>query len=343
MLGFANTALEWGGARWSTVVWTMIPTDDAHARGRLLLRELFHRIQPQLGFQIRDGRNEHLDTLEGRYWLQLEWRALARALGCSGADRVAALRDALAFRATRHARFPGAAEEERLLEINEGLAQYTGTVASSQTRAEATADAIDQLDQAPRNPTFVRTFAYASGAGYGILLDGWSPGWTRRIKGSDDLAALLSSAAKLQPADDATAAAARYGGPGLRAEEEKRQAERAERIAALRRRFVDGPVLVLPRARSASFVTTGLTPIPGIGTAYPSYRATGEWGSLEAQSALVSAEGNALTLPGPVRAEGSTRSGEGWTVELVPGWVVRPGPREGDSRVVQAPRPVHRE
>jgi hypothetical protein len=41
---------------------------------------LFHRIQPELGFIAEDGSNEHLDTLEGRVWIQLEWRALRRAV-----------------------------------------------------------------------------------------------------------------------------------------------------------------------------------------------------------------------------------------------------------------------
>ncbi len=195
-LGFANSAVDWGGVRWSTYVWQMIPAEDQHARGRLMMHELFHRIQPQLGFVLRDGNNDHLDTLDGRYWMQLEWRALARALGLSGAERVEALCDALAFRSARRARFPEAAENERLLEMNEGLAQYTGTVASSASTAEAVADAIDQLTKSEQNQTFVRTFAYASGAGYGILLDAWSPGWTRKIKFTEDLGKLVMSAAK---------------------------------------------------------------------------------------------------------------------------------------------------
>ncbi len=129
-LGFANSAMDWGGTRWSTLVWQMIPA-DAHARGRLMMHELFHRVQPQLGFQIRDGQYDHLDTVDGRYWMQLEWRALARALGASGAARTAAVRDALGFRMARRKAFPNAAENERLLEMNEGLAQYTGTAASA--------------------------------------------------------------------------------------------------------------------------------------------------------------------------------------------------------------------
>jgi hypothetical protein len=88
------------------------------------------------------------DTVDGRYWMELEWRALAKALGSSGPARTAALRDALAFRTARRKVFPNAAENERLLEMNEGLAQYTGTVAAAASAAEATSDAIQQLSAA---------------------------------------------------------------------------------------------------------------------------------------------------------------------------------------------------
>ena len=51
--------------------------------------------------------------MDGRYWLRLEWRALARALQESGAARVDAVRDALAFRQARRALYAGSAEDER--------------------------------------------------------------------------------------------------------------------------------------------------------------------------------------------------------------------------------------
>ena len=112
------------------------------------------------------------------------------------------------------------------LETNEGLAQYTGTVTGSSSPAEATTDAIAQLARAEGEPTFFRSFAYPSGAAYGILLE-------------------------------------------------------------------------------ADFV-------------------------------LVSPDGSTLTVPAPASVEGTTLTGDGWTVTLNPGWVVRPGPRAGDFRVERA-------
>lgn len=142
--GYANAALEWGEVRWSMFAWKMIPTDDERARARLFVYELFHRVQPRLGLYIRSSETtpDHLDTMEGRYWLQLEWRALVRALGSSGAEPKRAIRDALAFRTKRQSLFPSSAESERVVEINEGLAQYTATVAAAPSSEQARLDAI---------------------------------------------------------------------------------------------------------------------------------------------------------------------------------------------------------
>src|SRR5215471_20691173 len=48
--GFGNAPVEWGGSRWVALVWDFTASlPDASTRGELMLHELFHRIQPQLG------------------------------------------------------------------------------------------------------------------------------------------------------------------------------------------------------------------------------------------------------------------------------------------------------
>jgi hypothetical protein len=143
----------------------------------------------------------------GRYWLRLEWRALVRALATSGATQRAAIRDALAFRSERHSLAPRAAERERVLEINEGLAQYTATVIAAAATEQARRDAIDGLLQGSEAESLVRTFAYASGPAHGLLPDAHAPGWTRRIQAHDELAALLMQASHVAAAADVEAAA----------------------------------------------------------------------------------------------------------------------------------------
>jgi hypothetical protein len=79
VLGFGNAPIEWGGSRWAADMWDLATSLDARTRGMLMLHELFHRIQPELGLIPLSGQNAHLDTFKGRVWLRLEWRALARA------------------------------------------------------------------------------------------------------------------------------------------------------------------------------------------------------------------------------------------------------------------------
>jgi hypothetical protein len=204
-LGFLNAPVTWGGTRWSAYMWVWISPSDAQARGVLFIHELFHRIQPQLKLEAGVAENDHLDTLDGRYWMQLEWRALSRALTSSGAERAAAIGDALAFRRARRTAFPAAAKAEAADEINEGLAEYTGVVVAAPSTAEAIAFAVRHLAAAEQEVNFVRRFHAASGPAYGLLLDVFAPGWTRRVTASDDLAQMMAAAAKIEPARDAAA------------------------------------------------------------------------------------------------------------------------------------------
>src|SRR5262249_14279429 len=120
----ANTAVEWAGVKWTMVIWPL-PADQFDRAG-LMLHELWHRIQDQIGFHGAESANNHLDSMEGRVWLQLEWRALDSALNSRGERRLQAVSDALIFRARRRTLFPKAAQEERALEMHEGLAEYSG-------------------------------------------------------------------------------------------------------------------------------------------------------------------------------------------------------------------------
>jgi hypothetical protein len=339
-LGFVNAPIQWGGITWSAYVWQMIPKDDKRERGRLFMHELFHCIQPRLGLNPpmagAKGVATHLDSLEGRYWMRLEWRALARALGASGAPRTSAIADALAFRAARYQRFSGAAAEEHVVDINEGLATYTQYVTGSDSPEEARRAAIDTLSGSEASTSFVRTFAYASGAGYGLLLDALSPGWHRKITGASDFGQLLSAAAGVAPAPDAAAAAARYDGASVRAAEEQRDRDQQAIIAELRRRYVDAPVLIVPRAGSGSINNMGATVIPGAGTVFREMANKGAWGFFDARNgALVAEDGQTISLPAPFVVDATTLKGDGWTATVGPGWTVQPGPRPGSFRVVR--------
>jgi acetyl esterase/lipase len=339
-LGIVNAPVQWGGATWVAYTWSDVANRTPRERKELFAHELFHGVQPQLGLMAPARATEHLDAADGRYWLRLEWRALARALRESGEPRNLAVRDALAFRQARRMLYPSSVEDERGQEITEGLAAYTGAVLAAESAADAIAGAIDLLanaEKAALEASFVRTFAYMSGPAYGLLLDASSPGWTRKVRGTDDLATLVMRALAVQPATDAAVSATRYGGAEIRASEQKRDQERQERLGELRRRFVDGPVLLIPGG-SHSYDTRGAVVIPGVGTVYfGPFRASGDWGTLEAEKGvLVASDGRSRRVSAPVRRDDLTLTGDGWTFKAAAGWVVREGARRGDYEVVRA-------
>src|SRR5207244_12765478 len=81
-------------------------------RMRLMLHECFHRVQAEIGLEGKDAQNEHLDSLEGRIWLQMEWRALEHAFWQQGEERKRDVADALYFRNYRRSLFPAAEDRK---------------------------------------------------------------------------------------------------------------------------------------------------------------------------------------------------------------------------------------
>jgi hypothetical protein len=335
--GFADGPVMWGGVRWFSFPLYMLPENDADVRQQVMLHGLFHRIQPELGFITDDGFNEHLDTLEGRVWMQLEWRALRRAVDSSGSDRAEAIADALAFRRERRARFPGAADNERREEIREGLASYTGIAAWADSPADAHRAAASALAGGESQTSFVGNFEAASGPAYGVLLDDLRPGWRRQVRGTSDLGDLLASATNRPATRDVGVAATRYEGVTLRTAEEARDRAQQVRVAELRRRFVDGPVLTMPAVGRGTSDTHDSVGIPGAGTVYfHSFTQSGQWGRLEANGGVLrAADGSTLSVPVTGPLEGTTLRGDGWSVTVNSGWVVRPAARPGSFTIVR--------
>ncbi len=237
----ANTPTDWSGTHWTQVV-TPVP-DEAARRKVTIAHELFHRIQPQLDLIRPEAGNKHLDTLEGRYFMQLEWRALARALQADMfrkngvADRRAALADAIGFRRWRYMLFPGAAGEEAALEVAEGVPEYTGVRLGLGTRRDRIAYAVRDLSAFVDAPSFVRSFAFAIGPAYGLMLDDADPGWRTKLPTAGKrLDQLLADALKLDlPRGGAAAARAKlYDDGTLWAHEAQRDRDRQARLAAVK-------------------------------------------------------------------------------------------------------------
>jgi hypothetical protein len=339
----ANTATRWAGVKWTMVVWPL-PT-NRQARARLMMHELYHRIQDDIGFPASNPVNNHLDTLEGRLWLQLEWRALKRALTTDGAESTKAIEDALIFRLHRRSLFPNSDSTERGLEMNEGLAEYTGVKLRGSSEQESVTYLARQLETAENNPTFVRSFAYASGPAYGFLLDrsNSGPSWRTGLKPLDDFGLLAQRLYSIKlPADlkgEAEKRSSRYAGNSLMASETERDNKRRKRVAEYRARLIDGPILVLPFTENGSygFDPNNVESLGNLGTVYPTLRVSDSWGILEVTGgALMITEGSKVSriqVPAPADPSKRTVHGDGWTLELGEGWYLVPANRIGDYSV----------
>jgi hypothetical protein len=332
----ANTAVEWSGLHWTQMVWPL--PNDVGPRKILMIHELFHRIQNRLALpRLRGGDNQHLDTREGRFYLQLEWRALERALEAANeVDRKSAIADALLFRLTRYSLFPDAAVQEQALELDEGLAEYTGIKIACCSATDQTRAAIHDLTVHRSDPSFVRSFAYATGPAYGLLLDSYVPRWRKEIVKEQTFMSLLTHTLALAPPADIEASskirAISYDGGVLWQEESQRDTKRKDFIQECRSRFVNGPVLVLPQHHmSVQFDPRNLQPLEGYGIFYPSLRVTDDWGILEVNNgALMKTNRSAVVVEAPPTIAGKSLQGNGWTLKLSAEWNIVPGVRKGD-------------
>ena len=337
-INIANTAMTWAGVKWTMIMWPL-PSNE-RARARLMFHELFHRVQDDLGLPASSPSNGHLDTLEGRIWLQLEWRALAAALSKTGDESRNAIEDALIFRAHRRSLFPNSDATERGLEMNEGLCEYTGARLRGTADEESIAYLGRQLESAEKTPTFARSFAYASGPPYGFLLDRTKTEWRKGLRSTDDFGVLAQKAYSIKvPANikqEAEKRSSRYQGGPLRTAEIERDAKRKKQLAVYRAKLIDGPLLILsfsPEA-SYSFDPNNVESLDDIGTVYPTMRVSDAWGILDVTGGALMIHdpkrGSRVQVPAPADRAGGRIEGEGYTLELHDGWTIAPSERKGD-------------
>lgn len=338
----ANTAVEWSGLRWSMVIWPL--PADVYQRQKLVFHELFHRIQPELGLSLGDPTNAHLNTMEGRIWIRLEWRALSASLLRAGAERKEALADALLFRAQRHRLFPMALNEERMLELNEGLAEYTGLRMSGLPQWAIADRAALRLADGDGSSGFSRSFAYASGPAYGILLDEAEVEWRSTISDSSSLPCMVGEAygIVLETEGDPLERALVYDGQRVVQEENHRAEEAAAREAQLIVAFVEGPTITLPVTSGFrySFDPNQAVPLTDLGTVYETARVTAAWGILTVESGgvLMLRGGGGIQgvrVPVDPDAPDFPSASPGWTLELNDGWTVELHETGSNWRVVQ--------
>ena len=339
----ANTATEWGNQEWTMVLWPL-PTRRTE-RAKLMAHELFHRIQPALGLNPMSPDNAQMDKFDGRVWLRMELMALSKALSAPVSEKKPFMEDALLFRAYRQSLFPGSKKNEDELDLNEGLAEFTGIMLKGTWEPEARLWQGNQLKQIADTQlsTYSRSFPYWTGSSYALLLDvedgvqdAKTP-WRKQVKPDTSLAGTLAERIGWHESVDektAVARAEKYGYDKVLKEEQEKEKKTQELIAKYHRQFFDGPVLVLPLAKMQySFDPRDVFHIDE-GTVYGTATIIDEWGTLTVTGgALITPDFQSARVEAPKSA--GDLSGTGWTLKLNDGWKVVAGKRKGDFTVVK--------
>lgn len=323
----ANTSIRWNGTDWATV---MLPLpENKYDRISLLLHERFHVVQPELGFSQSNGNCAHLDSKDGRIYLRLELEALKKAVSASTTSHINEhVTNAFIFRKYRQSLFSGADTEENKLELNEGLAEYTGEASCGRPEKQKGEHFVKNIDRSMKNPTFVRSFAYQTIPAYGYLLDKRKQGWNRSINDNTNLSNFLIDAFQVKiPSnlkDVVSQIANSYNGTEITNEEVIREEKIQKLIVGYKSKFIEQPHFEIRLEKMRiNFDPRNIMPLENKGTVYPNVRVIDEWGTLTVtDGALVSSDWKTITITNPTNMDGYKLSGNGWTLELNKGYSV---------------------
>ena len=337
-VNIANTSSHWNGRDWAMIKLPL--PSNKEDRINLMAHELFHVSQPSLGFRLFNVANNHLDQKDGRIYLRLELEALKKAIQCtSSTERKQCLTDAFTFRMFRYSLYPGADSSENLLELNEGIAEYTGLI-SNMSRDDAVKDIVQRMDQFMTFPTFVRSFAYQTTPVYGYLLYPDKAGWNREINIHTNLAVYFIKAFNITLPSNLKARvdeiSDQYNGKLIIAQETEREAKAKRLISELKSKFVDQPHFEIRLVKmNISFDPRNIVPVEDKGSFYKNARITDVWGILMINNgALMSPGWDKISVSVPLKTENKTVSGDGWTLELNDGYKVSKNENTGNYSLI---------
>jgi hypothetical protein len=268
-----------------------------------------------------------LNTFEGRVYLKLELEALGKALSTDNiGDQTSHIQNAVLFRLYRYQLFPGAKENENALELNEGVAEYTGTILSNWNDKELRLHYLQAINDLYENKTFVRSFAYRTIPVYGYFMKQKNESWNKEIITKSDLTEFIVKQFNIEiPVDlkkTITKTRDDYSYQSINKYEIERDLKQKEEMAELENKFLKNPILILPiQSMNFQFSPGNLIPFKDIGTVYPNLRVSDSWGILTVEKdALIEKDWSKITVSDPTEINDKIIKGEGWELELDTSW-----------------------
>lgn len=182
----ANSTLKVGSKKYASIRYSDKNEFDTLLYIRTFIHEMFHVFMSSNNYDNVTYNNPHMDTRDGRVYLQLELLALKKALISNGVNRKEAIKEALCFRNKRQSLFPNSKANENNFEIQEGLAQYTEYSLAIFSERERMSTLLNSIDRLIKETSYIRSFGYETGASYAFLND-ISNDWRKTVFIENDL------------------------------------------------------------------------------------------------------------------------------------------------------------
>ena len=336
----ANTGINWNGKMWAMI--KMPLPEDSWECEKLILHEMFHALQPQLGFDsIYETPNAHLEKEEGRVLLRLEMHALLKALEQSN-DKDSVYKHithALSFRNSRYAIYPEAKEEENYLELNEGLAEYTALMMTQRYSPNKLDNSIlikyfkTRASLFEQQGSFVRQFAYETIPLYGYLIQMNIPDWHQTVTKNTNLTDYFINIMNVNSNEEWKTLGLQYNYETIAAEEQIYTEQINADVNVVKEKFFCINHVEIPLFQyNYTFYPLNIRIIETIGEFHKDITIMDNWGKVQVSNGLILDKENGRALLSPViRVENGVITGDGWELHLNDGWKIE---QKGDKMVI---------
>lgn len=207
--------------------------------------------------------------------------------------------------------------------INEGLAEYTGSILSQREESDLSKHYISKIDWFYTMPTYVRSFAYFTIPVYGFFMKKKDNDWNLQLTKNTNLTDFMINFWNVEfPAltnSYILQLGKEYGIDSIIEGETRREVEIEALKCKYRKIFLSDSIVEIGLENmKIGFNPSNILPLDSFGTVYPNLRITDNWGILEVDScgALVSPEWNKVTISYPELVTDTFISGKGWRLKL---------------------------
>lgn len=323
---YANTSILWEGQRWSTVI---APLDNnRQAVLELLIHEAWHSIQHKLNFPMHSMMLEHLETFEGRLLIRFEWESLLLALRKPSQLKLY-LQHALIARSLRYTHNKNFKKQERMLDLNEGLASYSGMALTYPTHDERLVRLESLVKGLREDFSLTRSSSYIAGPLYGALFDRLELKWRDKLKSEGGFDQIINAyLEESQLLNDRSLIVDLPTYQKIFYEEKRREDNKNRSIQDWLKKYEAPNHLKLEVMRGSyiSFDPNQIFPLGNNRFIYKVISTRGHWGELVVENgALIQLFDDKMVISLSAVRDNDSKvvTGAGWALKLNPGWKVR--------------------